>query len=242
MAEARGAAEAAPRGHDAIPSRHRPCGGVCAHSGSLKSLPSPSAGSSIGTSHNFESSELCSRRHTRSESPPPLDPEDKTLCAPVPSRGRPIRALVITMGGDRQRRMLEMLQPEGAPLLSLSSVCVFPVPRSPHVPTASDGAGCTDFEVGFSEGVASRTLRTREGVLRALVDCGLMDAAAAEESRGTEAREAQQHADPQARPTPRTTASAMPHRHASLCGTGSPAATRRRMARHSASGEGASSS
>lgn len=43
---------------------------------------------------------------------------------------------------------------------------------------AHGGVGCTDFEIGFSEGISARDLRSREGFLRNLVEAELMDPSA----------------------------------------------------------------
>ena len=40
------------------------------------------------------------------------------------------------------------------------------------------GAGCNDFEVGFAAGVSARDLRTRDGLIRAFVETGLLDPSA----------------------------------------------------------------
>lgn len=64
------------------------------------------------------------------------------------------------MGGARQQRMIETLTPPG---------------------------GAAEFEVGFAQGVSSRDLRTRSGLLSALVETGLLPHSAATASVGTEA-------------------------------------------------------
>lgn len=72
-------------------------------------------------------------------------PSREGHAAPVPRQGQRIRVLVISLGGERKQRMAQVL------------------------------SGCDDFEVGFSEGVSARELRTRDGLLKAFVDTGLID-------------------------------------------------------------------
>eukprot|EP00750_Incisomonas_marina_P005324 INCI13905.3.p1 GENE.INCI13905.3~~INCI13905.3.p1 ORF type:complete len:380 (+),score=47.57 INCI13905.3:237-1376(+) len=64
---------------------------------------------------------------------------------PEQAHSRPVRAVVITLGGERERLIREHLEQVGG------------------------------FEVFFSLGVAARELRTKEGLRKAAIECGLFD-------------------------------------------------------------------